>query len=140
MLKFIIGSNYPNHSKEDFSIGSIENLPYENGQFGYIICSAVLHFAKSEVNFWTMFNELDRVLQPNGALFIRMTSDIGLTGHSHLKDGVYDLPDGSQRFLLNASFIDEIIANKGYSKTEPIKTVLVDDLRCMTTLVLKKEG
>ena len=38
MLKFIIGSNYPNHSKEDFSIGSIENLPYENGQFGYIIC------------------------------------------------------------------------------------------------------
>lgn len=138
MLQFIVGSGYPQCPKDRFQVGELSALPYLADQFDYVICSAVLHFAQSTDHFWQMLSELDRVLAPDGTLFVRMTSDIGLQGHETLKDGRYHLPDGSQRFLLTKGMIDTIIADYGYTLAEAIKTVVVDDQRCMTTLVLKK--
>ncbi|UXX79344.1 class I SAM-dependent methyltransferase [Reichenbachiella carrageenanivorans] len=138
MLQFIVGSGYPLCPKDHFQIGELSALPFQTNQFDYVICSAVLHFAQSTHHFWQMFTELDRVLTPNGTLFIRMTSDIGLNGHETLEDGRYHLPDGSQRFLLTEEMIQTILNDYGYSKSEAIKTVIVANQRCMTTLVLKK--
>ncbi|MEP2026273.1 MAG: class I SAM-dependent methyltransferase [Reichenbachiella sp.] len=138
MLKFIIGSNYPTYSKDLFQTGDLVELPYRSNHFDYLICSAVLHFAQSEAHFWQMFKELDRVLAPGGTLFIRMTSNIGLNGHEKLTNGLFQLADGSQRFLLNENIIQTILDKYGFSKIEPVKTVIVEDQRCMTTLVLKK--
>lgn len=138
MLQFIIGSNYTHYPKKHFQVGQLSELPYTKSQFDYVICSAVLHFAQSEEHFWSMMNELNRVLNINGSLFIRMTSDIGLNGHTHLSNGRYHLPDGSQRFLITEKIIKSILEEFNYSKLEPIKTVIVENQRCMTTLVLKK--
>ncbi|KAA3640462.1 MAG: class I SAM-dependent methyltransferase, partial [Bacteroidetes bacterium] len=59
-------------------LGELQNLEYDSGFFDHIICSAVLHFAKSHEDFDLMFSELVRVLKPGGCLFIRMTSNIGI--------------------------------------------------------------
>ena len=139
MLQFVIGSNYAHYSKNRFQVGELSELSFNNHEFDYIICSAVLHFAQSEDHFWQVFRELSRVLRVNGTLFIRMASDIGLHGHESLSNGRHKLPDGSQRFLLTENMISTIITDHNYIKVEPVKTVIVENQRCMTTLVLKKE-
>ncbi|WP_422362216.1 class I SAM-dependent methyltransferase [Reichenbachiella sp.] len=139
MLQFVIGSNYAHYSKDRFQVGELSKLSFDNHEFDYVICSAVLHFAQSEDHFWQMLEELSRVLSADGTLFIRMASNIGLHGHESLSNGRYNLPDGSQRFLLTENMVSTIIADHNYSKVEPVKTVIVENQRCMTTLVLKKE-
>lgn len=125
--------------KEKFLLAKVENLPFEVETFHHIICNAVLHFTKNTTHFELMFTALVRVLKPKGTLFIRMTSDIGIEKRvQHLSDGIYKLPDKTERFLVTKALIDKMITTHKLSFLEPIKTVNVDNKRCMTTLVLKK--
>ena len=133
-------THLPSHLGKKFQQADLETLPYDDNFFDHIICSAVLHFAKNTTRFHEMVTESARVLKTNGSLFIRMTSDIGIEGRSHpIGDGVYQIPDGSTRFLLTRTLLAEITQKNNLSFLEPFKTVNVDDLRCMSTLVLKKE-
>lgn len=118
---------------------SVEKLPFENNYFNHIISSAVLHFAGSTVHFQDMIAEMVRVLRPNGSLFVRMTSDIGIEDKVRLiQDGVFYIPDGSRRFLLTRALLADTMQRNKLSFLEPLKTVNVDDIRCMSTLVLTK--
>jgi tellurite methyltransferase len=124
---------------ERFQHSPVEKLPFGNNYFNHIISSAVLHFAKSTQHFQQMITEMVRVLRPNGSLFIRMTSDIGIEDKIQpLGDGVYAIPDGSQRFLLTRPLLADIMRMNKLSFLEPLKTVNVEDIRCMSTLVLGK--
>ena len=124
--------------KEHFSVGLVEKLKFDDDSFHHIICNAVLHFAKDENHFISMFSELIRVLKTNGTLFIRMTSDIGIKTHiKHIANGVYKLPDGTERFLLTNELLQNIVNTHQLKFLEPLKTVNVDDKRCMTTLMLQ---
>ncbi len=124
--------------KERFIVSSIENFS-TNKKFDFIICNAVLHFANSHVHFNKMFESLTNLLTPSGILFIRMTSDIGIERYiKEIKDGVYQIPDGSARYLLTQSSLDEIMEHYSLQFIEPLKTVNVNNQRCMSTLVLKR--
>ena len=57
----------------------------------------------------------------------------------HLANGVYELPDGSTRFLLTQKILDEILYTKGISLEDNVKTTIVHTKRIMTTLIIKKE-
>ena len=123
----------------NFSVSSIADTPFADQQFDHIICSAVLHFADNKTQFYSMLNELLRILKKGGSLFIRIASDIGIEDKVELiGDGVYKIPDGSTRFLLTRSLLAEFLNQKNLSLLEPVKTTNVDDIRCMTTLLLKK--
>ncbi len=125
--------------KENFQIASVEQLPFEDNFFDHVISSAVLHFATSVAHFNNMMAEMIRVLKPNGTLFIRMTSDIGIEDKVELlSNGNYKIPDGSMRFLLTKSLLAACLQEFNLSFAEPLKTVNVDDMRCMSTLVLQK--
>ncbi len=122
-----------------FMVSEIENTPFGDNYFDHIICSAVLHFAKGKEHFQRMCAELVRVLKPNGSIFIRMTSNIGIEDKVVLiDDGVYFLPDESTRFLLTKPLLASFMKQNQLSFLEPLKTVNVDDIRCMSTLVLQK--
>ena len=124
---------------QNFTVQALDNLSFTANTFHHIICNAVLHFAKNEVHFYKMFTELWRVLKPNGMLFIRMTSDIGIENKvKHIADGVYQIPDGSTRFLLTKKILQTLKNQYSFTFLEPLKTVNVNDVRCMTTLVLQK--
>ncbi len=130
-----------NHSrrKDHFFVSKIEALQFEAGTFHHVICNAVLHFAKNESHFLEMFSELLRVLKTNGTLFVRVASCFGI--ESKIKEtanGIYKLPDGSERFLLTKPLLNKVLASHSLEFIEPIKTTNVEDLRCMTTLMLKK--
>jgi ubiquinone/menaquinone biosynthesis C-methylase UbiE len=133
----IAKQSYPLQAN-NISIALVEELPFAAATFHHIICSAVLHFARSTSHFESMFAELVRVLKPNGSLFIRMTTDIGIEKLIQpISNGIYKLPDETERFLITRALIDRMRTTHHLSLLEPVKTVNVHDLRCMTTLVFK---
>lgn len=122
-----------------FSVSPVEKISFPDNYFHHVITSAVLHFAENTDHFKQMLGEMVRVLKPGGTLFIRMTSDIGIENHVQIiGDGVYLIPDGSQRFLLTKKLLAECMQQYNLSFMEPLKTVNVNDIRCMSTLLLQK--
>lgn len=125
---------------ERFRHAPVERQPFDSDSFDHIISSAVLHFARSTAHFHAMLAEMVRVLRPGGSLFIRMTSDIGIEDKVYqLGEGVYRIPDGSARFLLTRSLLTGLMEKHRLTYLEPLKTVNVDDVRCMSTLLLAKQ-
>jgi len=131
----IAKENYPKASTK-FTVGTIDDLPYVNNSFNHVICSAVLHFAKDEVHFYKMFTELVRVLKTNGSLFIRIASNIGLDGNTPLLKESKTNREGT--FFITREIINKVIEDYSLELIEPVKTTNVQDMRAMTTLVLKK--
>jgi 2-polyprenyl-3-methyl-5-hydroxy-6-metoxy-1,4-benzoquinol methylase len=125
------------HPFHRLDIANLDDLPYSTNHFDHIICNAVLHFAKNEIEFKKMISELYRVLKPNGTLFIRMTSEFGIEKIITPADGQFLLPDNSYRFLLNTELLNNL--NLKFEFIEPLKTVNVNNLRCMSTLVLRRK-
>lgn len=125
---------------DKFIEAKLANLPYADQSFDLIICNAVLHFAHSPLHFLKMFDELVRVMRPEGFLFIRMTSNFGLEVNlGPSTNGSYELPDGSQRFLLTKELLNTCMEKHPIRFAQSLKTVNVNNLRCMSTLLLQKE-
>ena len=113
--------------------------PYQDG-FDVVINSAVLHFARDEEQWQAMVDEMWRVLQPGGILFARLASTIGMEQQVSLIEGRrYHLPDGSDRFLVDEAMLRSVTASLGGEFIEPIKTTVVENLRAMTTWVVRKK-
>ncbi len=113
--------------------------PYQDG-FDVVISSAVLHFARDEEQWQAMVDEMWRVLQPGGILFARLASTIGMEQQVSLIEGRrYHLPDGSDRFLVDEAMLRSVTASLGGEFIEPIKTTVVENLRAMTTWVVRKK-
>ena len=139
MLKYLIKSINKDYPLDRFTAGKVEDMPFANHEFDAIISSAVLHFAEDNDHFINMFSELDRVLKPEGILFVRMATDVGMKDKiKSMGNGKFYLPDGSVRFLLTKEILKKIMDQFGFDFIEPFKSVIVDDERCMSTLMLKK--
>ena len=131
-----LNSDYDAHR---FQVGKLEEIPFHTVAFDAVICSAVLHFAEDERNFWEMMNEILRVLKPGGILWFRMTTAFGGMKEEsrELGGGKYLLPDGSDRFLLTQEHVDKLL-EKGLRFLEPPKSVLVHGQRTMGVFVFEK--
>lgn len=129
----------PNLPEENFQIGDIDKMPFPADSFDVVISSAVLHFAADEKHFNQMLEEMWRVLKGGGLLFVRLASSIGIEDKIKLiKERTFLLPDGSTRFLVDEQMLLDLTERFGGILTEPIKTTNVQNLRCMTTWVLRK--
>lgn len=131
----------PNLPKENFWVEDVARMPFGDACFDAVLSSAVLHFASSEEEWLAMVDEMWRVLKPGGIFFARLASSIGMEDQIQLIEGQrYHLPDGSDRFLVDeAMLIDVTNALRG-EFIEPIKTVIVQNMRSMTTWCLRKHG
>jgi tellurite methyltransferase len=124
---------------ENFQPGELDHLPWPDASMDAVICSAVLHFAADEAHFGRMLRELWRVLAPDGLLFARLASNIGLEHHVGPGGGRrVRLPDGTDRFIVDERMLLEWTDRLGARLLDPIKTTNVQQLRCMTTWCLKK--
>ncbi len=94
------------------------------------MASAVLHFARDPRHFEAMLREMWRVLRPGGLFFARLASTIGIAGDVvAIGDGRYRLPDGSDRYLVDAAAIEHWTGRLGGALIDPIKTTVVDGQR-----------
>ena len=123
----------------DFRVEPIEQTSFPDGHADVVIASAVLHFARDAAHFEAMLRQLWRVLKPGGLFFARLASTIGVeSGVVALGHGRFRLPDGSDRFLVDAAAIESWTAGLGGRLLDPIKTTVVHNQRSMTTWVAKK--
>jgi SAM-dependent methyltransferase len=131
----------PTNPSDNFKVGLAENLPFEDKSFDLAICSAVLHFAKSPAHFDSMLWSIWRTLRRKGFLFVRLASSMGI---EHLVkpigSGRFQLPDGSERFLVSEEMLLNYTKKLNGILFEPIKTTNVQNLRCMTTWCLQKKS
>jgi len=129
----------PNLPAENFQIATLEEMPFPDESFEAVISSAVLHFAASETQFDQMLWEMWRVLKPGGLFFARLASSIGIENLiAPVGGGRYLLPDGSERFLIDEELLISKTNQLDGVWLEPLKTTNVQNLRCMTTWVLRK--
>ena len=130
---------FPKISKK-FQVSDLKQIPFDDGFFEHVISSAVFHFATSKAHFKCLFAEHIRVMKIGGTLFIRMTSQFGLAPKSLriVEEGIYVLPDGTQRFLISYSLVKELQEEFHLKLIEPIKTVNVSDERAMAVLMFQK--
>ncbi len=138
-IRYLSKSLKPDYDAHRFQVGKLEEIPFHTLAFDAVICSAVLHFAADETNFWQMMNEILRVLKPGGILWFRMTTAFGGMKEEsrELGGGKYLLPDGSERFLLTQEHVDKLL-EKGLRFLESPKSVLVHGQRTMGVFVFEK--
>ena len=138
-IKYLAKMLAPNLSFDNFQVSTVGKMPFPNASFDWVISNAVLHFASDKLQFNQMLKEMWRVLKPNGILFARLASSIGIENLIvPTANGRYDLPDGSERFLVSEDFLIRATEDLGAILLEPIKTTNVQNLRCMTTWILYK--
>lgn len=125
--------------QENFRVANIDELPFPSEEFDLVISSAVLHFATDEAHFNRMLDEMWRVLKPGGMFFARLASSIGIEDRiEQINRRWYLLPDGTERFVVDEAMLQEATARLGGTWLEPLKTTNVQNLRCMTTWILRK--
>jgi SAM-dependent methyltransferase len=128
----------PDLPLENFRAGEIDRLPWDAASMDAVICSAVLHFAADLAHFDRMIQELWRVLAPDGMLFARLASNIGLEEAIGAGGRRAPLPDGSTRFVVDEAMLIERTGRLGGQLLDPIKTTNVQRQRCMTTWAVRK--
>jgi tellurite methyltransferase len=128
----------PQVRPEDFVVASIDRLPFADRSMDAVLASAVLHFARDEDHWTRMVQELWRVLAPNGLLFARLASNIGLEAVVGPAGRVVRLPDGSTRFVVDEPMLLGWTERLGGRLADPVKTTNVQQQRCMTTWCVVK--
>ncbi len=129
----------PHLPVDNFRVESVEKLSFFDESFDVVISSAVLHFAKDEEQWHSMVSEMWRVLKPGGIFFARLASSIGIEEKiEHLQGRRYHLPDGSDRFLVDEEMLLATSNSLNGEWLEPLKTVVVQNMRSMSTWCLRK--
>ena len=124
----------------NFRVARVDDLdPARDGTFDAVIAIAVLHFARDRAHFDAQLAALWSVVRPGGLLFMRLATTIGNEAHlTPLGGGRFRMGDGTERFLVGRADLAAATASLGGTLLDPVKTVLVEELRAMTTWVVGK--
>ena len=126
---------------DNFRVEAVEAMSFPDAFAGVVLSSAVLHFATNDEHFDAMLRGTWRVLEPGGLFFCRLASSIGMEDKIHHVSGHrYELPDGSERYLVNESRLAACGDDLGGELADPLKTTVVQNQRCMTTWILRKNN
>jgi len=131
----------PNLPASNFRAEPVESNSFPDGAADVVISSAVLHFARGEAHFRAMLDGSWRLVRPHGLFFCRLASSIGMEGRfTSLGGRRFRLLDGSERFLVDEPYLLDLTSALGGDLLDPLKTTVVQNLRCMTTWVLGKRA
>jgi SAM-dependent methyltransferase len=123
----------------NFRTEAIEAMSFPDAFADVVISSAVLHFARDDDHFNAMLQGTWRALRPGGLLFSRLVSSIGMEHQIRPIAGRrFQLPDGSDRYLVDEAFLNTRTRELGGRLLDPLKTTIVQNQRCMTTWVVRR--
>jgi SAM-dependent methyltransferase len=124
-----------------FRAEAVEANGFPDGSADVVVSSAVLHFARDEGHFRAMLEGSWRVLKPGGLFFCRLASSIGMEDRMVARGNRrFTLPDGSDRFLVDEPYLLALTRELGGRLLDPLKTTVVQDQRCMTTWVMRRDS
>jgi SAM-dependent methyltransferase len=125
----------------NFRVEPVERMTFPDRFADVVLSSAVLHFARDDAQFDAMVREMWRVLKSGGLFFCRLASNIGMADRMRRIAGRrFRLPDGSDRYLVDEAMLVDLTRTLGGMLLDPLKTSVVQDQRCMTTWVVRKNG
>ncbi len=129
----------PGLPADNFRLEAAEAMSFPDSFADFVISSAVLHFARDDGNFQKMLRGTWRVLKPNGILFCRLASSIGIENQmQRIKGRRFRLPDGSERYLVEEALLLDLSEQLAGQLCDPLKTTVVQNQRSMTTWVIRK--
>ncbi|HLJ30713.1 MAG TPA: class I SAM-dependent methyltransferase [Candidatus Angelobacter sp.] len=129
------------HPEENFRREPIEQSSFPNDFADVVLSNAVLHFARDDDHFLAMLRGAWRALKPGGFFFCRLASSIGMEQRMQSIMGRrFLLPDGSERYLVDEAFLMKLTEELGGRLADPLKTTVVQNQRCMTTWVVRKDA
>jgi len=131
----------PDLPADRFRVESIERMSFADAIADVTISSAVLHFARDDDHFEAMLRGSWRVLKPGGLFFCRLASSIGMELQVRQIEGRrFWLPDGSERYLVDEALLLRLTEDLDGQPADPLKTTIVQNQRCMTTWVVRKNA
>lgn len=131
----------PRLPAENFRQEAVESHSFPRPCAEVVISSAVLHFARDGEHFRAMLEASWAALAPGGLFFCRLASSIGMESRFRpVGGGRFALPDGSERYLVDADMLLSLSVCLGGELLDPLKTTVVQDQRAMTTWVLRKKN
>jgi 2-polyprenyl-3-methyl-5-hydroxy-6-metoxy-1,4-benzoquinol methylase len=123
----------------NFRLETVEQMSFEDACADVVISNTVLHLAGDDVQFDAMLLGSWRVLKPGGLFFCRLASTIGMEGQfERIQGRRYRSPDGAERYLVDEALLASLAQRLGAELADPIKTTVVQNMRSMTTWVLRK--
>jgi len=123
----------------NFRLEAVEDVSFPDDLADFAISSAVLHFARDDDHFRAMLHGTWRVLKAGGLLFCWLASSIGIEKQVQRVAGRrFRLPDGSERYLVDETFLVQLTEKLGGQLADPLKTTVVQNLRSMTTWIVRK--
>ena len=129
----------PKLPADNFRLESVEAMSFPDAVADVVISSAVLHFASSDDHFRAMLHGAWRVLKPGGILFCRLASSIGIEHQiQRVARRRFQLPDGSERYLVDEALLLKLTEELGGQLDDPLKTTVVQNQRSMTTWIVRK--
>jgi len=134
---FATDANPASLPAENFRAEPIEAMSFPDAFADVVLLNAVLHFARDDQHFDSMLQGAWRVLKPGGLLFCRLASTIGMQ-HQHIAGRRFLSPDGEERYLVDEPLLLNRTASLGGQLIDPIKTTIVQNQRCMTTWIVRK--
>jgi tellurite methyltransferase len=137
--RHLAASIAPKLPVDNFRLESVEAMSFPNAVADVVISSAVLHFAPSDDHFRAMLQGTWRVLRPGGLFFCRLASSIGIENQIRRVAGRrFQLPDGSERYLVDEALLLKLTEELGGRLEDPLKTTVVQNQRSMTTWIVRK--
>jgi SAM-dependent methyltransferase len=131
----------PNLPAGNFRVEAVEKMSLPDGFADVAISSAVLHFARDDNQFQAMLRGTWGVLKAGGLFFCRLASSIGMENRVERVAGRrFQLPDGEERYLVDEALLMRLTKEMGGQLLDPLKTTIVQNQRCMTTWVVRKNA
>ena len=123
---------------DNFRVESVEAHSFPDLFADVVIINAVLHFARDDDHFHAMLRLLADAQAGEGFL----SADASTIGAErlveHLHNRWYAMADGTERYLVDDAMLMQATDDFGAELVDPIKTTVVQNLRSMTTWVLRK--
>jgi ubiquinone/menaquinone biosynthesis C-methylase UbiE len=130
----------PTLPASNFRVEPVEHMSFDDACADVVISNTVLHLAGNDAQFEAMLLGSWRVLNPGGLFFCRLGSTIGMESQvEHIQGRRYRSPDGAERYLVDAAMLGSLAERLGGELADPLKTTVVQNLRSMTTWVLRKK-
>ena len=131
----------PHLPADNFRVEDAEQLSFPDAFADVVLCNAILHFAADDVQFTAMLRGSWRVLKPGSLFFCRLASSIGIEQQvKPIAGRRHRLPDGSERYLVDAALLTTLTRELGGELLDPLKTTVVQNQRSMTTWVVRKNA
>jgi SAM-dependent methyltransferase len=129
----------PHLPARNFRVEPVEAMTFPAQVADVVISNAVLHFARDDAHFWAMLEGSWRPLRPGGLFLCRLASTVGSESVVRRLDGRrFELPDGSERYLVDEELLLEATERLGGELADPLKTTVVHHQRSMTTWAVRK--